>query len=44
MIVTGGANVFPAEVEAALSQHQDVIDQVVVGVPDEEWGHRAHAT
>jgi bile acid-coenzyme A ligase len=43
MIVTGGANVFPAEVEAALSQHPDVIDQVVVGVPDEEWGHRVHA-
>ena len=43
MIVTGGANVFPAEVEAALSEHPDVIDQVVVGVPDEEWGHRVHA-
>ena len=43
MIVTGGANVFPAEVEAALSQHPDVIDQVVVGVPDEEWGQRVHA-
>jgi bile acid-coenzyme A ligase len=43
MIITGGANVFPAEVETALSEHPDVTDQVVVGVPDEEWGHRVHA-
>jgi len=43
MIVTGGANVFPAEVEIALSEHPDVVDQVVVGVPDEEWGQRVHA-
>lgn len=43
MIVTGGANVFPAEVEAALSEHPAVVDQVVVGVPDDEWGHRVHA-
>jgi bile acid-coenzyme A ligase len=43
MIVTGGANVFPAEVEAALSEHPQVVDQVVVGVPDDEWGHRVHA-
>jgi len=43
MIITGGANVFPAEVEAALSEHPAVFDQVVVGVPDEEWGHRVHA-
>jgi bile acid-coenzyme A ligase len=43
MIVTGGANVFPAEVEIALSEHPDVVDQVVVGVPDDEWGRRVHA-
>lgn len=43
MIITGGANVFPAEVEAALSAHPDIVDQVVVGVPDSEWGHRVHA-
>ena len=43
MIVTGGANVFPAEVEAALSEHPQVVDQVVVGVPDDEWGQRVHA-
>jgi bile acid-coenzyme A ligase len=43
MIITGGANVFPAEVEAALSEHPDVVDQVVVGVLDDEWGQRVHA-
>jgi bile acid-coenzyme A ligase len=43
MIVTGGANVFPAEVEAALSEHSQVADVVVVGVPDPEWGRRVHA-
>ncbi len=43
MIVTGGANVFPAEVEAALSEHPEVVDVVVIGLPDEEWGRRVHA-
>ena len=43
MIVTGGVNVFPAEVEAALSEHAGIADAVVVGIPDPEWGHRVHA-
>jgi bile acid-coenzyme A ligase len=43
MIVTGGANVFPAEVEGALSEHPGVSDVVVIGLPDEEWGRRVHA-
>jgi bile acid-coenzyme A ligase len=43
MIVSGGVNVYPAEVEAALSEHPDVEDVVVVGLPDPEWGHRVHA-
>jgi len=43
LIVTGGANVFPAEVEAALSEHPGVADVAVIGLPDEEWGHRVHA-
>jgi bile acid-coenzyme A ligase len=43
MIVTGGANVFPAEVEEALSEHPGVADVVVVGLADPEWGRRVHA-
>ncbi|MHB8647739.1 MAG: AMP-binding protein, partial [Thermomicrobiales bacterium] len=43
MIVTGGANVYPAEVEAALHDHPGLADLAVVGVPDEEWGRRVHA-
>ena len=43
MIVSGGANVFPAEVEAALLEHPEVFDVAVVGLPDPEWGQRIHA-
>ncbi len=43
MIVSGGANVWPAEVEAALSEHAGVRDAVVVGITDPEWGRRVHA-
>jgi bile acid-coenzyme A ligase len=43
MIISGGANVFPAEVEKALSEHPKVADVVVIGLPDDEWGRRVHA-
>jgi bile acid-coenzyme A ligase len=43
MIVTGGANVYPAEVEAVISEHPAVLDVVVIGLPDPEWGHRVTA-
>jgi bile acid-coenzyme A ligase len=43
MIITGGANVFPAEVENALIDHPDVADIVVIGLRDPEWGRRVHA-
>jgi bile acid-coenzyme A ligase len=43
MIVTGGANVYPAEIEAVLLEHDDVADVVVVGVADDTWGNRVHA-
>jgi bile acid-coenzyme A ligase len=43
MIITGGANVFPAEVEAALLDHPGIADVVVIGLRDEEWGRRVHA-
>jgi bile acid-coenzyme A ligase len=43
MIITGGANVFPAEVETALIDHPQIADVVVVGLKDPEWGRRVHA-
>jgi bile acid-coenzyme A ligase len=43
MIITGGANVFPAEVECALTEHDDIADVVVIGLADPEWGRRVHA-
>jgi bile acid-coenzyme A ligase len=43
MIITGGANVFPAEVECALAEHHDIADVVVIGLADPEWGRRVHA-
>jgi bile acid-coenzyme A ligase len=43
MIITGGANVFPAEVETALIDHPGIADVVVVGLRDEQWGRRVHA-
>ncbi|MFN8512747.1 MAG: AMP-binding protein [Chloroflexia bacterium] len=43
LIITGGANVYPAEVEAVLSGHPAIGDVVVIGVPDVEWGKRVHA-
>jgi bile acid-coenzyme A ligase len=43
LIVRGGANVYPAEVEAALLEHPAIRDAVVVGLPCEEYGARIHA-
>ncbi|RIK46796.1 MAG: hypothetical protein DCC58_01890 [Chloroflexi bacterium] len=43
LIITGGANVYPAEVEAALIEHPLVYDVAVIGVPDDDWGKRVHA-
>ena len=43
MIITGGANVFPAEVESALSEHPGIADAVVIGLTDPDWGRRVHA-
>lgn len=43
LIISGGANVYPAEVESALADHPAIADVVVVGLPDPEWGHRVHA-
>ena len=43
MIVTGGKNVYTAEVENALFDYPGIQDAVVIGIPDEEWGRRVHA-
>jgi acyl-CoA synthetase (AMP-forming)/AMP-acid ligase II len=43
MIVTGGENVYPAEVENAIFGHPDVADVAVIGVPDEKWGESVKA-
>lgn len=43
MIVSGGENVFSAEVENALAAHAAIAECAVIGVPDEKWGERVHA-
>lgn len=43
MIITGGENVYSAEVENALAGHPDVAACAVIGVPDARWGERVHA-
>jgi bile acid-coenzyme A ligase len=43
MILVGGANVYPAEIEAALDEHPSVRSSCVIGLPDEEYGNRVHA-
>jgi long-chain acyl-CoA synthetase len=43
LILRGGVNIYPAEVERALAEHPAVGDVVVYGTPDEEWGERVRA-
>ena len=43
MIISGGVNIYPAEIEAALYEHPLILDVAVFGVPDDEWGERIHA-
>jgi long-chain acyl-CoA synthetase len=43
MIVSGGENVYPIEVEDVIAQHADVADVAVVGIPDERWGELVKA-
>jgi acyl-CoA synthetase (AMP-forming)/AMP-acid ligase II len=43
MIISGGMNIYPAEIEAVLHAHPDVMDAAVFGVPSDEWGESVHA-
>jgi len=44
MIISGGMNIYPAEIEAALEQHPEIYDVAVFGIPSEQWGEVVHAT
>ena len=43
MIVSGGENIYPAEVENVLLSHESLVDAAVIGVPDEKWGETVKA-
>ena len=43
MVISGGENIYPAEVEFALAEHPAVATVAVIGIPDEKWGQRVHA-
>src|SRR3546814_1582732 len=43
MIISGGENVYAAEVESAIVEHPSVAEAAVIGVPDARWGEAVHA-
>ena len=43
MILSGGANIYPAEIEAAIDEHPDVVSCAAIGLPDDDLGNRIHA-
>ena len=43
LIISGGVNVYPSEIEQVLIQHSSIRDVAVIGKPDDEWGHRVCA-
>jgi acyl-CoA synthetase (AMP-forming)/AMP-acid ligase II len=43
MVISGGVNIYPAEIEITLNHHPKVFDSAVIGVPDEQWGESLKA-
>jgi long-chain acyl-CoA synthetase len=43
MVISGGVNIYPAEIEAVLAEHPSVEDVAVIGIPDDQWGERVLA-
>jgi acyl-CoA synthetase (AMP-forming)/AMP-acid ligase II len=43
MIISGGMNIYPAEIEGVLENHDDIYEAAVFGIPSEEWGETVHA-
>lgn len=43
MIISGGENIYPSEVEAVLSEHPKIKEVAVIGLPDDKWGEAVHA-
>ena len=43
MIISGGVNIYPAEIEAVIHEHPSILDAAVFGIPDDEWGESVHA-
>ena len=43
MIISGGVNIYPAEIEAELTMHPKVVDVAVFGIPDDDWGEQVKA-
>lgn len=43
MIISGGENIYPSEIESAIAAHEDVVEAAVIGVPDERWGEVGRA-
>ncbi|MFV0306227.1 MAG: class I adenylate-forming enzyme family protein, partial [Desertimonas sp.] len=43
MNISGGMNIYPAEIEAALEEHPDIYESAVFGIPSEDWGESVHA-